>query len=155
MELKACVSGEGKQPQTIADGTATSFTLTPDAHYRIDTVSGCNGTLQGQVYTTAAISADCTVTAAFAPITHVVTPQAGAGGTIAPDLPQTIDEGTSTSFTLTPDAGQVIDQVSGCGGVLAGATYTTAPIATDCTVSVTFVLDPDLIFRNGFDAVTH
>jgi hypothetical protein len=141
-------------PQTVADGATTSFMLAPDAHYRIDAASGCGGTLQGTLYTTAAVTADCTVTAAFAPITHVVTPQAGAGGTIAPDLPQTIDEGTSTSFALTPDAGQLIDQVSGCGGVLAGATYTTAPIATDCTVSATFVVDPDLIFRNGFDTVT-
>jgi hypothetical protein len=141
-------------PQTIADGATTSFTLTPDVHYRVDTVGGCGGTLQGQVYTTAAISADCTVTATFTPITHLVTPQAGAGGTITPDLPQTIDEGTSTSFTLTPGAGQLIDQVSGCGGALAGATYTTAPIAADCTVVATFMVDPDLIFRNGFEAIT-
>ena len=141
-------------PQTIADGATTSFTLTPDAHYRIDAVDGCDGSLLGQIYTTAAVTADCSVTATFIPITHTVTPQAGAGGAIAPDLPQTINEGSSTSFTLTPDAGQVIDQVSGCDGVLAGDTYTTAPIATDCTVSATFVVDPDLIFRNGFDAIT-
>jgi hypothetical protein len=140
-------------PQTIADGATTSFTLTPDVHYRIDAVSGCGGTLQGSVYTTAAVTADCTITASFTPITHTVTPQAGTGGAIAPDSPQTIDEGSSTSFTVTPDAGQVIEQVSGCGGALAGTTYTTAAIAADCTVSATFAVDPDLIFRNGFDAI--
>lgn len=142
-------------PQTIAAGATATFTVTPDAHYRIDTVSGCDGNLQGGIYTTAVVSADCTVAASFVAITHTVTPQAGAGGTIAPDLPQTIDEGSSTSFTLTPDTGLVIGQVSGCGGTLAGNTYTTAPVDTDCSVSATFAPDPDLIFRNGFDAITH
>lgn len=141
-------------PQTIAVGATATFTLMPDAHYRIDAASGCDGSLQGQVYTTAAVSADCTVTASFAAITHTVTPQAGSGGTIAPDLPQTIDEGSSTSFLLTPDAGLAIGQVSGCGGTLAGNTYTTAPVDADCIVSATFVPDPDLIFRDGFDPIT-
>jgi len=86
------------------------------------------------------------------PVTHVVTPVAGAHGTIAPDTPQTVDDGATVAFTLTPDASYVIGDVSGCGGVLAGDVYTTGPVTADCEVDATFVVDPvDVIFRNGFD----
>lgn len=130
-------------PQSVDDGDTTSFTLTPEANYRIDTVTGCGGTLSGAVYTTAAITADCTVNATFItlpPVTHVVTPSAGAHGTIAPATPQTVNDGASTSFTLTPEAHYRIDTVSGCGGSLAGTTYTTGPITANCTVSASFAL---------------
>jgi len=46
------------------NGTA-SFTVTPDAGFQIDTVSGCGGSLTGRTYTTGAITADCTVSASF------------------------------------------------------------------------------------------
>jgi len=86
-------------------------------------------------------------------VTHVVTPVAGAHGAIAPDTPQTIDDGATVAFTLTPDASYVIGDVSGCGGSLAGNVYTTAPVTADCEVDATFVVDPvDVIFRDGFDA---
>jgi outer membrane protein assembly factor BamB len=85
-------------------------------------------------------------------VTHVVTPTAGANGSIDPATPQTVDDGQTTSFTLAADAGYAIGEVTGCGGALAGAVYTTGPISADCTVSATFVLDAaDVIFVNGFD----
>lgn len=46
----------------IQPGYITSFTLFPEAGYEIDSVSGCNGTLSGNTYTTGVITADCTVT---------------------------------------------------------------------------------------------
>ena len=41
--------------------------------------------------------------------------------------------------------------VTGCGGSLAGDTYTTGAITGDCTVSATFS-NLELIFGNGFEA---
>ena len=125
-------------PQTVNDGSTTSFTVTPDVHYRIAGVTGCGGQLAGNVYTTGPITADCTVSATFEISTHTVTPTAGANGSIAPDTPQTVDDGDTTSFTITPDANHVIASVTGCGGQLVGDTYTTGPITADCTVSATF-----------------
>lgn len=84
--------------------------------------------------------------------THIVTPTAGTGGSIAPNTPQTIDDGATTSFTVTPNANFTISGVTGCGGSLAGNIYTTGPITADCTVSATFVNAADIIFDNGFDA---
>ncbi len=83
--------------------------------------------------------------------TFTVTPTASAGGTIAPDTPQTIDEGSTTSFTVTPNANFQIGGVTGCGGSLAGHLYTTGAISADCTVSAVFVGTGEIIFRNGFD----
>jgi outer membrane protein assembly factor BamB len=140
-------------PQSVQDGATTTFTITPNTHYRIADVTGCGGSLNGSTYTTGAITADCTVTATFEIVTHTVTPDAGDGseGTIQPDVPQTVDDGDTVAFTITPIAPYVIGSVTGCGGSLAGNVYTTAAVTADCTVSVTFSNDPDLIFRNGFD----
>ncbi len=51
--------------QTVDDGDTVAFTVQPEPGYAIDGVEGCSGTLVAQVYTTAAISADCVVTATF------------------------------------------------------------------------------------------
>jgi hypothetical protein len=84
-----------------------------------------------------AASATLTVTAA----THVVTPSVGTpSGTIAPSTPQTVNDGATTSFTLTPAAGYAIGNVGGtCGGTLAGNVFTTNAVTADCTVVANFV----------------
>lgn len=55
----------GPTSRSVVEGNTTTFTVTPDAGYSINTVTGCNGTLSGVTYTTDAITADCTVTASF------------------------------------------------------------------------------------------
>ncbi len=84
--------------------------------------------------------------------TWTVTPNAGAGGTLAPSVAQTVPDGDTIVFTVTPAQGHLIDSVSGCGGNLAGNLYTTAPVTADCTVTATFRVD-DLIFADGFDGI--
>ena len=141
--------------QTVNDGATTSFTLTPDSGYQIASVGGtCGGTLTGNSFTTAAVTADCTVIANFAlapPLTHTVTPSVGtASGSISPNTAQTVNNGATTSFTLTPDSGYQIANVGGtCGGTLSGNNYTTAAVVADCTVIANF--DPVAIFKDGFE----
>jgi len=142
-------------PVTVNDGDTTSFTAVPDNGYAIDSVSGCGGSLTGSVFTTAPVTADCTVTASFAaipPVTHTVTPSTTAGGTIAPDVPQTVNDGDTVEFTLTADTGFHLANVTGCGGTLVNLVYTTAPVTADCTVLAQFSENTDdTIFANGFD----
>jgi uncharacterized repeat protein (TIGR01451 family) len=76
--------------------------------------------------------------------THVVTPVAGPNGAIVPSTPQTVTEGSTIAFTVTPNSGFQIDTVTGCGGSLAGNTYTTAPITADCTVNASFEAIPEV-----------
>lgn len=145
-------------PQTVNDGETTIFTITPDAHYAIADVTGCGGSLDDDTYTTGPITADCTVSATFAAITHTVTPDAGDGtqGSIDPDSPQTVTDGDMISFTITPVTPPfIIGTVTGCDGELTDNVYTTGPITADCTVTATFVVDDsDFVFRDGFDGTT-
>ncbi|MGR0480856.1 MAG: ELWxxDGT repeat protein [Candidatus Electronema sp. V4] len=67
-----------------------------------------------------------------------VTPSVGTGGSISPNIPQTVDHGGTTSFTITPDEGYSIALVTGCGGRLYGDIYITAAITADCTVTAFF-----------------
>lgn len=52
-------------PVQVNNGSTTSFTLNPNVGYVIGSVTGCGGSLAGNVYTTAPVTADCTVNAAF------------------------------------------------------------------------------------------
>jgi hypothetical protein len=65
------VNGSGSlspsKPVQVEAGGSTQFTLTPASGWRIDGVDGtCGGQLNGNVFTTAAIHASCTVVARFA-----------------------------------------------------------------------------------------
>ena len=124
--------------QTITINNTTSFTVTPNSTYQISSVTGCGGSLSGNTYTTGAITANCTVTASFTPITFTVTPSAGAGGSITPNTPQTVIVNNTTSFTVTPNSGYTINAVTGCGGSLSGSTFTTGAITASCNVAASF-----------------
>jgi hypothetical protein len=79
-------------------------------------------------------------------VTHTVTPSVGTpSGTISPSTPQTVNDGQTIAFTLTPATGFVIANVTGtCGGTLAGSTYTTNPVTADCTVIANFAAAPPI-----------
>jgi hypothetical protein len=129
---------------SVTLGATKAFTVAPSTGYSIDAVSGtCGGTLSGNTYTTKAITASCTVAAAFKPIPYIVTASAGTGGTINPSGSMTVNYGSTKSFTLTPSANYSISSVGGtCGGTPSGNTYTTKAITTSCTVQATFVVKP-------------
>ncbi len=124
----------------IASGATTTFTVSSNTGYEIDTVQGCDGSLSGTTFTTGAVSSACTVNATFVLKTYAVTASAGAGGTISP-AHATIDHGATSSFTVTPASGYSIQNVAGCGGTLSGSTYTTGVVTNACSVTATFTLN--------------
>ncbi|MBO9661999.1 delta-60 repeat domain-containing protein [Dokdonella sp.] len=136
------VSGRGsvspQTPQGIAPGGRASFTLTPDTGSAIDSVGGtCGGSLDGAVYTTDAVSANCTVDIRFSVVTVTATVAVSGGhGSISPTA-RTVDYGSTATFSVMSDSGYNAN-VSGCGGTLSGGLYTTAPLTADCTVSASF-----------------
>jgi len=139
VSTSAGVNGSLSPTSTIVnEGGSTSFSITPNSGFMIGTVKGCDGSLTGNTYTTAAITNDCTVSASFVAITHTVSTSADANGSISPTS-ATVNEGGSTSFSITPNSGFTIGTITGCGGSLTGNTYTTAAITNDCTVSASFV----------------
>jgi len=111
-------------PQTVSHGQTRSFTVTPDTGYHIASVTGCGGTLSGNTYTTGTITADCTVSAAFAIDIHPLTvAKSGTGsGTVASSpagiscgttCSGTYNAGTTITLTSTPDSGSIFASWSG------------------------------------------
>ncbi|MBK8324325.1 MAG: choice-of-anchor D domain-containing protein [Betaproteobacteria bacterium] len=87
----AAGSGTITPSQDVAYNAQPQFTVTPAAGYSLQSVSGCGGSLSGSVYTTAPVTAACTVSASFlanvAPVAQsvaiapnaVATPRFGSG----------------------------------------------------------------------------
>jgi len=73
---------------------------------------------------------------------YVITPTAGAGGSITPDTPQTVAYGSDLVFTIAPAAGYHISNVT-VDGVSVGitTTYTFGDVTADHTLSATFALN--------------
>jgi hypothetical protein len=72
-------------------------------------------------------------------VTHTVRTNAGGNGSISPNE-ATVNDGSTTSLTITPDEGYGLVEISGCNGSLDGNTYTTGPITGDCVVSAIFAV---------------
>ncbi|OGW37758.1 MAG: hypothetical protein A2Y97_09030 [Nitrospirae bacterium RBG_13_39_12] len=81
------------------------------------------------------------VTATFTLKTYTITASAGTGGTISP-ASRTVNHGSTTTFTVTPNAGYTATMGGTCGGSLSGTTYTTNAITANCTVTATFTANP-------------
>lgn len=127
--------------QAVANGATKAFTITPNSGYATVTPIGGScpqGTLSGTTYTTGAIVADCTVTPTFSNFIYSITPNPGANGSINPAGITIAASGTARQFEVLPDSGYQIALVTGCGGSLAGTTYTTGVIAGDCQITASF-----------------
>ncbi len=86
-----------------------------------------------------------TAVACQAPRGYLVTPSAGANGSIA-GAAQTVAYGATASFTFTPAQGYVVDAVgSSCGGSLSGNAFTTGAVTAACSVSATFKPAPTVL----------
>ena len=69
--------------------------------------------------------------------TYTVTAIAGNGGSISPTS-TSVQEGSTASFTVTPNTDYTIASVTGCNGSLSGSTYTTGTVTAPCTVTASF-----------------
>ena len=126
----------------VDHGQTQVFTVTADEGYDLTGVTGCGGTLDGNIFTTGTITAECSVTASFALKTYTITATVdGQNGMIGPNLVENVEHGSTEVFTVTPDQGFVVNTISGCDGSLDGSTYTTGPVTADCDISVSFVED--------------
>ncbi len=80
------------------------------------------------------------------PNTYTVSASAVGSGTISPSS-QTVTHGNTTTFTITPNAGNTFSIGGTCppGSPVSGssgATYTTGAVTADCSVVVTFTSGP-------------
>ncbi len=124
---------------TYTYGATPVYTITPNAGYHISDVK-VNGTSVGAVttYTFPAITANKTIEAIFVADSYTVTVATLTHGTInGPAGP--FAYGATPTYTITPDAGYLITDVTVDGqSVGAVSTYTFAPITGNHTISATF-----------------
>lgn len=119
---------------TVNQGQTATFTLTPDTGFSLVSVSGCGGTLSGNIYQTGPITSNCSITASFQRKSYSVTAVSQPGGSFNP-VAATVLHGDTTFFDLTVAPGFQLLEVTGCGGRLEGNRFTTAAITADCIVS--------------------
>lgn len=124
----------------VKSGESGTFSITPNEGYSIEKVTGCNGELTGDSYTTGVVTASCQVKASFSLNSYTVTANALEGGSVTPKL-QTIDYADRALITVTPDKGYSIDSIVGCDGELEEASYRTAPVTSECEVTASFAID--------------
>ena len=131
----------GDTPQTVSHGgSGTAVTAVPDAAAGYQFVGWSDGVLTA-TRTDADVTADLSVTATFALGQYTLTYDAGPGGTVSGDTPQTVSHGGSgTAVTAVPDAAAGYRFVGWSDGVLT-ATRTDADVTADLSVTATFALD--------------
>jgi hypothetical protein len=130
IERKTGAGGSWAQIATVAANSTsysnTGLTAGTQYYYRVKATNGAGDSdWSGEAY-------DTTLSV------FTVSTSVGSNGSVSPAGPLSIDLGSSTSFTITPDSGYAIASASGCGGSLSGSTYTTGVISGNCTVTVTF-----------------
>jgi hypothetical protein len=126
---------------------AQTYTITPDTGYHVSDVR-VDGVSIGMVssYAFTNVSADHTITASFAIDTYTLTASAGANGGIAPSGATHVDRGAAQTYTITPDVGYHVSDVS-VDGVSIGAesSYTFSDITANHTIGVAFEADTFII----------
>ena len=127
---------------TVTHGSNQTCTISPDTGFEISDVT-VDGTSIGSVpeYTFTEITGNHTISASFSLLKYAISPSAGIGGSISPQNEIIAEYGTSSSFTITPDEGYNISDVT-VDNVSVGAAdnYTFTGITENHSISVSFVL---------------
>lgn len=127
---------------TLSHGSDQTYTISPETGFEITDVK-VDGSSMGKAaaYTFRDITRSHTISAAFSILGYKITASAGDGGRISPQDVITADYGTSSTFTITPDVGYEISNVT-VDNVSVGAadTYTFNNITENHTVSATFTI---------------
>lgn len=134
------ISPSGAVP--VSGGVNQTFTITPNAGYRIADVL-VDGASVGPVssFTFTNVNSSHTISASFALNTHIITASAGTGGTITPSGSISVNHGSNQTFTIAPNTGYVIANVMVDGSsVGAVSSYTLTNVTAGHTISATFAV---------------
>jgi len=136
-------------PTTVNHGDGAVYVITPNAGFHVVDVT-VDGVSKGAVtsVTLAPAAADATVAATFAVNTYTITRNAGANGAITG--PATANHGDTPVYTVTPNNGYHVADVT-VNGVSKGAlTSVTLPAVTaNVTVAATFAVDVKVVIPTG------
>ncbi|MBR3947240.1 MAG: choice-of-anchor J domain-containing protein [Bacteroidales bacterium] len=132
--------------QTVYQNNDFTFTVTPDDCYEIAnvTVDGNNVNLNANnSYTINNITANHTVNATFHLLSYTIAASAGDNGSISPAGNTNVNCGDNATFTITPDEGYEIADVTVDGqNIGSPSTYTFSNVEANHTINATFSMIP-------------
>ncbi|MFI5253638.1 MAG: beta strand repeat-containing protein, partial [Bacteroidota bacterium] len=120
-----------------------AFTITPNAHYHIDSIFVDGGYVGNtSPYTITNVTATHTINATFAIDKFTITSSAGPNGSISPTPTVQVAYGTDQAFTITPSANYHIDSIFVDGGYVGNISpYTITNVTATHTIHATFAID--------------
>lgn len=126
---------------SVTQGSNQAFTITANTGYTIGTVT-VDGNSQGAIssYTFTNVTANHTITATFL-ANYTINASAGANGSISPSGAVPVIQGNNQAFTITPNTGYKISDVtvdSASQGAISSYTFTN--IQTNHSIAATFQL---------------
>ena len=125
---------------SVTGGTNQTFTITANTGYRIADVL-VDGSSVGTVssFTFTNINSSHTISASFTANTYTITASAGVGGSISPSGSVTVNHGANQTFSIIPNTGYQISNVT-VDGVSQGAinSYTFSNLTAVHTISASF-----------------
>ena len=122
---------------SFSAGTVVTLTASPDANSIFGGWSGaCSGTSTTCQVT---MNSNVNVTATFNLKTYTITASAGTGGSISPSAGINVQSGSNQTFTVTPNSGYQIANVT-VDGVSKGAisSYTFSSVSANHTITASF-----------------
>jgi hypothetical protein len=125
---------------TVTHGTSRTYTITPVTGYKISDVKVDNVSVgNASSYTFNNVTSSHSISATFSIITFNITSQAGSGGSISPNGNNTVDYGSSRTFNIRPNTGQMVSDVL-VDNVSVGpvSAYTFSNITNNHTISAVF-----------------
>jgi hypothetical protein len=143
------ISGHGTASpagnQLVATGGSQTFTFTPDAGYHVSDVKigGISNpaAVTAGSYTYSNVQADSEIKVTFASdaANFTITATAGPHGAISPAGATSVAQGASQTYTITPDAGYVLDKLLVDNvAKTAASSYTFSNVTASHKIDVTF-----------------
>lgn len=134
---------------SVTEGTVQQCYFLPDPGYQVADIK-IDGSSIGVAdsYVFENITGNHTIDVTFSPtstVTHTITASAGTNGTISPTGSVTVAAGGSSSFTITPNGGFIIDDVFVDGNSVGPMnSYTFTNVTSNRTISCTFTNAPSV-----------
>ena len=123
----------------VISGESPTYFMASEVHYYCTGIFVNGVRIDPSPFFAVEITKDTTIHAAFSPITYTINASATQGGSISPFGSVVVNSGSSQTFTITPNAHYVINDVV-VDGVSKGkiGTYTFQDVGADHSISVSF-----------------
>jgi hypothetical protein len=150
-EANGSISPDGVS--NVISGSDITFNIAPIKNYHIKDVRVDNVSV-GAVssYTFSNVTTDHTITAFFEINTFKIAASSAPNGSIFPAGSVPVVHGDSQTFSITPESGYQIGQITVDGGIVApAANYTFTNVTSDHSISVSFVPNTYIITASAGD----